>query len=81
MFAHETNTVNLVWDVTGGPSATASGTGVRLWSNGGGYYTFKALNSGLRLTMPNSSTANGVQLEVETCDGATAQAFQLVQQS
>jgi glucosylceramidase len=86
--------VSLAWDVTGGPSATASGTDVQLWSNGdgtnqqwepvatsGGDYTFKVLNSGLCLTVPNSSTANGVQLEVATCNGSTAQAFQLVQES
>jgi Carbohydrate binding module (family 6)/Ricin-type beta-trefoil lectin domain len=94
VLTHETNTVNLAWDVTGGPSATASGTGVQLWSNGdgtnqqwkpvatsGGDYTFQVLNSGLCLTVPNSSTADGVQLEVATCNGSTAQAFQLVQES
>jgi hypothetical protein len=85
---------NLVWDVTGGPSATSPGTGVQLWSNGGGtnqqwepvaagngYYTFQARNSGLCLTVPGSSTANGVQLTVDTCNGSTAQAFRLVQEA
>jgi glucosylceramidase len=85
---------NLVWDVTGGPSSTSPGTGVQLWSNGdgtnqqwepvatsGGDYTFQARNSGLCLTVPNSSTANGVQLTVDTCDGSSGQAFKLVQEA
>ena len=85
---------NEAWDVTGGPSATASGTPVQTWSYGGGtnqqwqavssgngYYTLVARNSGLCLNVPNASTANGVQLQVSTCNGTSAQAFRLVQQS
>ena len=94
VLSREAASENLVWDVTGGPSATAPGTGVQLWSNGGGTnqqwepvatgngdYTFQARNSGLCLAVPNSSTSNGTQLDVETCNGSTAQSFQLVQQS
>lgn len=85
---------NEAWDVTGGPSATASGTPVQTWSYGGGtnqqwqavagsggYYTFVARNSGLCLDVPNASTANGVQLQVYTCNGTAAQNFRLAQQS
>ena len=94
VLSREAASENEVWDVTGGTSATASGTGVQLWSNGGGtnqqwepvatsggYYTLQARNSGLCLTVPSSSTANGVQLQVATCDGTSAQAFKLVEQS
>ncbi|HWG24655.1 RICIN domain-containing protein [Actinospica sp.] len=94
VLSRETTSANLVWDVTGGTGATSPGTGVQLWSNGGGtnqqwepvatsggYYTFQARNSGLCLTVPNSSTANGVQLTVDTCNGTSNQAFRLVQEA
>ncbi|HEX4704991.1 MAG TPA: RICIN domain-containing protein [Pseudonocardiaceae bacterium] len=81
---------NEAWDVTGGPSATASGTPVQTWSYGGGTnqqwqpvagsggtYTFVARNSGLCLDVPNASTANGVQFQVFTCNGTAAQSFHL----
>ncbi|MDX6345558.1 MAG: hypothetical protein QOF84_348 [Streptomyces sp.] len=84
---------NEAWDVTGGPSATSPGTAIQTWSYGGGtnqqwqpvpaagsYYTFVARNSGLCLDTPNASTANGVQLQVYTCNGTPAQAFRLTQQ-
>lgn len=82
---------NEAWDVTGGPSATAPGTNVQTWSYGGGTnqqwqpvatgngYTFVARNSGLCLDVPNASTANGVQLQVNTCNGSAEQAFRLSQ--
>ena len=85
---------NEVWDVTGGPGATSPGTKVQTWSYGGGtnqqwqpvslgggWYKFVVLNSGLCLDVPSSSTANGVQLDVNTCNGSAAQAFKFVQQS
>jgi hypothetical protein len=85
---------NEAWDVTGGPSATAPGTPLQTWSYGGGTnqqwqpvatgngaYTLVARNSGLCLDPPNASTANGVQLRVDTCDGGAAQSFHLVAQS
>jgi hypothetical protein len=89
-------TENEAWDVTGGPSATAPGTGLQTWSYGGGtnqqwepvpvasasgYYTLVARNSGLCLDPPGASTANGVQLEVDTCNGSAAQNFRLTQMS
>jgi hypothetical protein len=85
---------NQAWDVTGGVSATAPGTPIQTWSYGGGanqlwqpvsvgngYYRFVARNSGLCLEVPGASTANGVQLRQNTCNGSTAQAFRLVQRS
>ncbi len=85
---------NQAWDVTGGPSATAPGTGIQMWSFGGGTnqqwqpvavgngcYRFVAHNSGLCLEVPGGWTANGVQLWQNTCNGSTAQAFRLVQRS
>jgi hypothetical protein len=84
---------NQVWDVTGGPAATAPGTPIQTWSYGGGtnqqwratttgdgWYTFAAGNSGLCLTVPNSSTANGIQLQQNTCTNTVAQRFKLVTQ-
>lgn len=82
------------WDVTGGTSATSPGTPVQTWAYAtatnqqwqaqaqtGGYYTLVVRNSGLCLGVPNSSTANGVQLQVLTCNGSPAQAFQLTKQN
>ena len=82
-----------MWDVTGGPSATPPGTPIQTWSDGGGtnqlwqatttgdgWYTFTATNSGLCLTVPNGSTANGVQLQQNTCTNAPPQRFKLVTQ-
>ncbi|HEX4722525.1 MAG TPA: RICIN domain-containing protein [Pseudonocardiaceae bacterium] len=81
---------NEAWDVTGGPSATASGTPIQTWGYGGGTnqqwqpvagsggtYTFVARNSGLCLDVPNASTANGVRLQAFTCNGTGAQSFHL----
>jgi glucosylceramidase len=84
---------NLVWDLTGGPSATADGVKIQLWAYGGGtnqqwqqvslgngYYEFVARNSGKCLDVPGASTANGVQLQQSTCNGNPQQAFRLAQQ-
>lgn len=81
------------WDVTGGASATSSGTKIQLWSYGGGtnqqwmpvslgngQYKFVARNSGLCLDVPGASTSNGVQLQQYTCHGTGAQAWVLTQQ-
>jgi hypothetical protein len=86
-------TQNEVWDVTGGPSATAPGTKVQTWSYGAGtnqqwqpvsvgngYYKITVQNSGLCLEVPAGATANGTQLDVNTCNGTTNQNFKLVQQ-
>jgi hypothetical protein len=52
-----------------------------LWepvSLGNGYYKFIGKGSGLCLDTPGASTANGVQLQIYTCNGTAAQAFKLV---
>jgi hypothetical protein len=79
------------WNITGGVGATAAGTPLQIWNYGGtgntnalfnatlgssGYYTFAADNSGLCIDAP--STGSGVQLEQNTCNGSTAEAFSLV---
>jgi hypothetical protein len=84
---------NQAWDVTGTTSATAPGTPIQTWTYAGatnqqwearavgeGWYTFTALHSGLCLTVPDNSTANGVQLEQDICTNAPAQRFKLVRQ-
>ena len=80
----------LVWDVTGGPSATGSSTPVQLWSYvggtnqqwmpvalGNGAYKFVARHSGLCLDVPGASANTGVQLQQYTCNGTGAQSFTL----
>jgi glucosylceramidase len=87
------NATNLVWDVNGGPGATADGTQVHLWtyvggtnqqwqpvSLGNGYYKFIARNSGKCLDVRDVSTADGAWLQQWTCTGGVAQAFRLAQQ-
>jgi glucosylceramidase len=86
----------VVWDVTGGPSATGNGAPIQLWSatggtnqqwlptlQSGGSYTFTARNSGNEcLDVTNRSTANGTQLQQWACTtGDAAQTFQLVPES
>jgi glucosylceramidase len=87
------NAPGVVWDVTGGPSATGNGTPIQLWSATGGTnqqwlpaqqsdgsYTFTARNSGSEcLDVTNRSTSNGTQLQQWSCtSGDTAQTFRLV---
>jgi hypothetical protein len=82
------------WDVTGGTSATSPGTPLQTWAYAGatnqqwqavaqtsGNYTLVARNSGLCLGVPNSSTTNGTQLQVLTCDGTPTQSFHLTKQA
>jgi hypothetical protein len=77
------------WNVTN--VGTASGSLIQLWtytgasneeweavSLGSGYYKFVGQGSGLCLDTPGASTANGVQLQIYTCNGTAAQAFKLV---
>jgi Alpha-L-arabinofuranosidase B, catalytic/Carbohydrate binding module (family 6)/Ricin-type beta-trefoil lectin domain-like len=79
------------WNITGGVGATAQGDTLQIWNYGGtgntnalftaqqgssGYYTFAADNSGLCIDAP--STSSGVQLQQDSCNGSTAQAFTLV---
>ncbi|MFJ4467025.1 RICIN domain-containing protein [Streptomyces sp. NPDC089424] len=82
---------NRVWDVDGGPGATADGARVHLWEYVGatnqqwrpestgatGQYRFVARHSGKCLTVDNASTANGARLSQQPCSGSAAQAFTL----
>ncbi|MCE7003576.1 ThuA domain-containing protein [Kibdelosporangium philippinense] len=47
----------------------------------GGYFHFVSRHSGKCLTVPNSSTADSVQLVQLTCNGSAAQSFRLTQQA
>lgn len=80
----------LVWDVDGGPGATANGANVHLWtyvggSNqqwrpvdlGGGVYRFEARHSGKCLDVKDVSTSNGARLQQWACTGGPAQQFRL----
>lgn len=80
-----------VWDVDGGPGATAAGARVHLWSYVGGgnqqwraepsgaagQYRFVARHSGKCLAVDGASTANGARLAQQACDGSPAQTFSL----
>jgi hypothetical protein len=82
------------WNITGGDGSTAPGDTLQIWNYGGtgntnalfsaklgssGYYTFTPDNSSLCLAVP--STTSGAQLDQNTCNGSTAQAFSLVANS
>jgi hypothetical protein len=84
---------NLVWDVTGGPWATADQIHVDLWSYeaetnqqwmpvslGNGAYKFVARNSSKCLDVPGASPAVLTPLQQYDCDGTEAQSFTLQQQ-
>ena len=77
------------WNVVN--NGTTNGSLMQLWtyagnpneeweavSLGNGYYKFVGEGSGLCLDTPSASTANGVQLDIYTCNGTAAQAFKLV---
>jgi aryl-phospho-beta-D-glucosidase BglC (GH1 family) len=81
----------LVWDVTN--VSTSPGAKIQLWTYGGGAnqqwqpqplgnneYQIVNRNSGLCLNVPSASTANGVQLNQQTCNGTGAQAWKFNQQ-
>jgi aryl-phospho-beta-D-glucosidase BglC (GH1 family) len=83
------NAPSETWNVTG--NGTTNGSLIQTWtygggtnaqwtavSLGGGYYKFVGVGSGLCLDTPAASKANGVQLDIYTCNGTTAQAFKLV---
>ncbi|HEX9338581.1 MAG TPA: RICIN domain-containing protein [Pseudonocardiaceae bacterium] len=83
------NNVAEVWDVTG--VSTANSALIQTWTYGGGNnqqwlptqasngsYTFTSRNSNLCLDTPGASTADSVQLQQFTCNGTTAQSFNLV---
>ena len=82
----------LVWDVTGGESATADQVKIQLWGSwegtnqqwmpvslGNGAYNFVARNSSKCLDVPGASTAVYTQLQQYDCNGTGAQSFTLVQ--
>jgi hypothetical protein len=83
------NAPSEAWNVTG--NGTTNGSLIQTWtyagnpneewqavSLGNGYYKFVGQGSGLCLDTPGASTANGVQLQIYTCNGTAAQAFKLV---
>jgi Ricin-type beta-trefoil lectin domain-like/Bacterial Ig-like domain (group 2) len=83
---------NLVWDVTGGPSATANQINIDLWTYvggtnqqwmpvalGNGDYKFVARNSGKCLDVPDGSSAVLTGLQQYTCNGGGSQSFTLQQ--
>ncbi len=83
------NAPSEAWNVVN--NGTTSGSLMQLWtyagasneqwepvSLGNGYYKFVGKGSGLCLDTPGASTANGVQLQIYTCNGTAAQAFKLV---
>ncbi len=86
---HASSTV--AWDVVN--VGTTPGTNMQLWTYGGGlnqqfqpvlqssgYYEFIDHNSGLCLNVPGGVTTNGQQLQINTCNGSTSEAFTLNQQ-
>jgi Ricin-type beta-trefoil lectin domain-like len=83
------NAPSEAWNVTG--NGTTNGSLIQTWtyagnpneeweavSLGNGYYKFVGQGSGLCLDTPGASIANGVQLQIYTCNGTAAQAFKLV---
>jgi glucosylceramidase len=81
-------TSTLAWDVVN--AGTSSGTNMQLWTYGGGlnqqfqpallasgYYEFVDRNSGLCLNVPGGANTNGLQLQINTCNGATSESFTL----
>ena len=82
---------NLVWDVTGGPSALADQIAIELWSYvggtnqqwmpaslGNGAYKFIARNSSKCLDVPGGSSALLTVLQQYDCNGGASQAYTLV---
>jgi hypothetical protein len=83
---------NLVWEVAGGPYATANQVAIELWSYGGGTnqqwmpvsvgngaYEFIARNSSKCLDVPGASTAVLLGLQQYDCNGTGAQSYTLQQ--
>lgn len=80
----------LVWDIDGGPSATANGANVHLWTYGGGsnqqwrpvdlgggVYRFEARHSSKCLDVRDVSASDGARLQQWACSGGPAQQFRL----
>jgi hypothetical protein len=83
---------NLVWEVVGGPYATASQVVIELWSYSGGTnqqwmpvslgngaYKFIARNSSKCLDVPGASSAVLIGLQQYDCNGTGAQSYTLQQ--
>lgn len=84
------NSANAAWNVVN--VGNTPGTGMQLWGYGGasneifkpiplsnGYYEFSDEHSGLCLNVPNGSTSNGLQLQIDTCNGSASESFKLNQ--
>jgi glucosylceramidase len=82
------NASTLAWNVVN--NGTSPGTNMQLWTYGGGnneqfepvllstgYYEFIDRNSGLCLNVPGGATTNGLQLQINTCNGSTSESFRL----
>jgi hypothetical protein len=82
------NSSTLGWDVVN--LGTSPGTDMQLWTYGGGlnqqfepvllstgYYEFIDHNSGLCLNVPGGAATNNLQLQINTCNGATSESFTL----
>jgi Ricin-type beta-trefoil lectin domain-like/Bacterial Ig-like domain (group 2) len=90
--AYNTTATNVVWDVTGGPRATADQIPVQLWSYvnntnqqwmpvplGNGAYKFVVRNSSKCLDVPGGSVAVSTGLQQFDCNGTVAQSYTLQQ--
>jgi hypothetical protein len=88
--AHDATAINVVWDVTGGPRATADQIPIQLWSYvnntnqqwmpvplGNGAYKFVARNSSKCLDVPGASMASPTALQQFDCNGTAAQSYTL----
>jgi Bacterial Ig-like domain (group 2)/Ricin-type beta-trefoil lectin domain-like len=88
--AYNATASNVVWDVTGGPRATADQIPIQLWSYvnntnqqwmpvplGNGAYKFVARNSSKCLDVPGASMAAPTALQQFDCNGTAAQSFTL----
>jgi hypothetical protein len=88
--AYNATAANVVWDVTGGPWATADKTPIQLWSNAGntnqqwmpvalgdGAYKFVARNSSKCLDVPGAAVTVSTPLQQYDCNGTGAQSYTL----
>lgn len=85
------NSSTLGWDVVN--VSTVPSTPMQLWTYGGGLnqqflplpqssgtYEFQDRNSGLCLYVPGGAATNGLQLQINTCNGSPSELFTLKQQ-
>ncbi len=90
-FVTSFNSSSLGWDVVN--VGTTPGNPMQLWTYGGGlnqqflpipqssgYYEFQDRNSGLCLSVPGGAATNGLQLQINTCTGASSELFKMNQQ-